>query len=285
MAHLSLNGTVTDTSRAIIAHDDRGFRFGDGLFETIALQDGVPYQWELHMSRLQAGLDALRIALPPCDLKAEARTLLHQSSEPDGFLRIQITRGVGSIGYRPTGTLAPLRLMEVLPPRPQPSGPIGLWQSRWQKPSPHMLPTDCKISQGIGPTLALLEAEENACFEALQLSANNELCEASSGNLFWLKDGMLHTPALQTGCLNGTTRAAIWRLWTGPKAEICAPIHALQAADAVFLSNCGWGVLPVASLKPLGWHWDHNAPALALIADALRHDQATHRAGIAHEWR
>jgi branched-subunit amino acid aminotransferase/4-amino-4-deoxychorismate lyase len=99
--------------------------------------------------------------------------------------------------------------------------------------------------------------------------SNNMLCEASSGNLFWVKGEKIYTPSLATGCLEGGTRAVLMRLMK--IEEIVAPLAILETADEVFITNCAWGVLPVTSLKPQGWRWQIGARAKQLQT-ALKHD-------------
>ena len=285
MSLVSFNGRLMDAAEAHIPHDDRGFRFGDGVFETIRFEAGVPYQWQLHMNRLSAGLGALRIDLGETHwAHAETRALIRQSELKEGLIRISVSRGSGSAGYRPLASATPLRLIELMPMRPRPQSPIRLWQSSWHKPALSALPTHHKLAQGINPTLALLEAEDHGCIEALQLSADGMLCEAASATLFWVQGQELFTPALSTGCLAGTTRAAILRLWDGPCHESICPPEVLHKADTVFLSHVGWDALPVDALLPQQWQWSHHH-LIEPLTQALATDRATYARDHANDWR
>ena len=269
-----LNGTFLPAAEARIPVTDRGFRFGDGVFETIRLEHGRPYQWELHLSRLHAGLAALRITPPSIDWRAIADEIITQNQATDGFLRLTVTRGSGSKGYVPDANITPTWLMEYLPASEPPEAPYKLWVSIIQRSPLTALPTNHKLAHGIGSTLALLDARDNGCDEALMLSSTGKLCEAASANLFWIKDGTLYTPALSTGCLAGTTRDAVLRLAPIPTQEVIAEVDALATAEAVFLSNTRLGIWPVAALIPEGWEYDANHSCIAELSLRLDNDRA-----------
>lgn len=280
-----VNGRLTEAAQAQIAHDDRAFRFGDGLFETIALVDGVPYQWELHMQRLHQGAVALEIPLDAELIANHARCLLLHTGCRDGFIRIQLSRGQGSMGYRPTTDIRPWHLIELLPARTAPASAARLWRSQWRKVPPECLPSQGKLSQGVNATLALLEAQRMACHEALQLAIDGQVAEAASGNLLWLQDGIVYTPPLSSGCLPGTTRAALLRLAAPHIQERPCHLDQLAQAEAVALCNVGWGIWPVASLLPQGWTWPEAPPIWAALAQQLQHDRIAYAADHAHAWR
>ena len=200
-----INRTFID--KAIISTADRGFRFGDGIFETIAVYSSVPYQLEWHLERLKAGLAAIKIANP--NLKSADIVEMPESAT--------------------------------------------LFFSTYLKPSLKSLPVNFKLAQGLNSTLARLEAQEKGCFEALQMSSDGSVCEASSANIFWVKGDAIFTPALSTGCLMGSARAALLRL--AKIEEVTALVADIRTADEVFLTNANWQILPVIELKPMGWKW------------------------------
>lgn len=268
-----LNGEFLPSMQACVPVADRGFRFGDGVFETIQLLQGVPYLWEQHLARLQAGLNALRIALPQVDWQPVARQLIQHNGSVDGFLRIAVSRGVGSRGYLPEVNITPTWVMEYLPPSPLPSQPLKLWLSTMERPSPRALPTNYKLAHGINSTLALLEAQEQGCDDAVMLSSTQKICETSNANIFWIKGGVLFTPTLETGCLAGTTRAQVLALSPLPYEELQADIAELQSAEAVFVTNARVGIWPVDSITPLGLTYTNTHPALA----ELTHHLEAHR--------
>ena len=267
---ICLNGTYVPSDQALIHVSDRGFRFGDGVFETIRLVNGTPYQWPLHLERLAQGLTALRIAMPTVDWKSASQELIQRNRATNGFLRIAISRGMGSRGYLPDAS-TPTWVMEYLPPTPMPEKPFRLCLSQWRRAPLHVLPANAKLEQGANSTLALLEAHENNCDEALQLTTDAHLCETASANLFWIKGNTLYTPALTTGCVAGTTRNAVMRLSPLPWNEVHASINALQEADAIFITNARLGVWPIAEIQPLQIHFNIH-PVIAELQQRLTND-------------
>ncbi|MFZ4540363.1 MAG: aminotransferase class IV [Rickettsiales bacterium] len=258
LAITCLNGTFLPSDQALLPVSDRGFRFGDGVFETIRVVNGRPYQFELHLLRLQAGLLALRIHTPEVDWVAVGRELIALNNANAGFLRLAISRGVGSRGYLPEDGIRPNWVMEYLPPSPLPQKPYILWVTGTMRPPLTALPGNHKLAIGIGSTLALLEALEQGCDEALMLSSDHCLCESASANLFWIKNDRVFTPALSTACVAGTTRAALMRLTD--VEEVVVTIDAIANAEAVFISNVRLGIWPVCGIEPEGWQYAESHP-------------------------
>jgi branched-subunit amino acid aminotransferase/4-amino-4-deoxychorismate lyase len=279
-----LNGRFVLHDRAAIPVADRGFRFGDGVFETIKIVNGVPYAWEFHLSRMMDGLAALHITIPMYDMPALVRAQLHKNKQMNGYLRIAISRGVGSRGYRPHPKHAiPTLVMESLNDMPAPQSPYTLWLSKYSKPSLTALPVNLKLAQGLNSTLAIMEADEHKADEALLLNGAGELCEGASSNLFWLTDDTIFTPALDTGCLRGTTRDALIRLSPLPIKTVQTGLASLEAAEAVWITNGRLGIHPVLAIEPLGYRYDMHRMTRKL--QQLLHDDMQ-RYAVSHrkEW-
>lgn len=249
-SYIYLNGKQVPAGEALLPVADRGFRFGDGVFETIAVHNGTPYQLELHLARLKSGLAAIRIETDD-SLEKPIRDLIAKNKVVDGFVRVAISRGSGSKGYLPIGN-EPTIVIETMPRTPGPES-ATLHLSAVRKIPLACLPVYHKLAQGLNSTLARMEAEEHGCFEALMLTTEGYVAEASSANIFWVKDGVLYTPHLSTGALAGTTRAAILRLMNFKVEEVSQKLDALEKADELFLTNVNWGVLPVTALGAREW--------------------------------
>lgn len=260
-------------SRAMLSVEERGFRFGDGVFETVAVYAGVPYQWERHMARLERGLAVLKIPTPEEDLWRCGVRLLQTNDLVRGFLRISVSRGIGSRGYLPVSAApgSPTVVLETVEARPRLEASVRLWSSSFTRPLASALPAGIKTMQGLNATLARLEAEERGCGEALLCTPDGVLCEGSSSNLFWLREGTLYTPSLECPLVAGTTRDAVLRLSPFPVKEGSFAWTALEGAEEVFLTNVAWGIAPVSSLEPAGWSWSQRTHTQALEA-LLRQD-------------
>ncbi len=254
--HALINSILTPSSDAHVSVAERGFRFGDGVFETIAVHDGRPYQWAFHMQRLQAGLEATHIPAPSETLESDCLRLLKHNQIRDGFLRIYTSRGQGGRGYMPNISATPLTVIETSAHHFSMPDAGALWLSKYEKISPKALPVGCKLSQGMQSTLALLEANTNQCDDALLLDAHGHIAEAASGNIFWLKGGTLHTPALSTGALHGSTRHALMQLSPWPVQEGHYTLVSMEEAEAVILTNCRVKAIPIAALEPNHLTWN-----------------------------
>lgn len=253
------------TDEAVISIQERGFRFGDGLFETIVVHNGLPYQWEFHMDRLREGLISLKIPdTHMSSLRAICSELIEKNALEQGFLRIYISRGIGGMGYLPPRNIEPLLVVETLPRAAFLETEVSLWLSTYERISASALPMRHKLAQGLNSTLARLEAEENGCFDALQLTTLGQVAEVSSANIFWYNSGILFTPSLASGALAGSTRHALMRLSPYPVEEGAFGMSELKDAEAVFITNARLPVAPVSALKPLGWKWDSTEVAETL---------------------
>ena len=275
MAFVIINNQLIDAKNAQVSIHDRGFRYGDGVFETIAVHDGVPYQFDWHMERLRKGLHAVKIDGNLHTLHEQCRRLIRENGAKDAILRIQITRGSGGKGYLPDAVPAPTLVIETLPLHAPPAGPVSLWLSDWQKITPRSLPVQYKLCQGMSSTLARMEAAENDCFEALLLNHQGQVCETSAGNIFWLKGDTLYTPALTCGVLEGAMRAAVMRLSPYAVREPAETLEALEGAQAVFITNSVWKVRAVGRLRPKGTAWKPS-PALDALKTLVENDLAAH---------
>lgn len=265
MAIVYYNGNLLPSDAVALHPDDRGFRYGDGAFETIAVHGGIPYLLEYHLERLLEGLRILRIPYDAAPLSAAIDAVIAANAMEKGILRLYITRGVGSQGYLPAEPPSdPTTLIQSLPPANIATTKVTLWLSQWQKISPRALPTACKIAQGVNATLARMEARDHGCQEALQLNAGGYICEASSANIFWLNQGVLYTPSLASGALAGTTRRRILQHYPKAVTEGEFLPETLQQAEAVVMTNATSGITAVQAIEPLGYHWNSEAAAQEL---------------------
>ncbi len=218
-----------------ISVEDRGFRFGDGVFETIRVTRGSLYNWEKHIKRLKGGLEAISINVDISRLKNKAIELIKKNNEADCLLRISITRGIGSQGYLPTDS-KPAIVIETMPIPEKPKN-IKLCISSYEKISPKALPVNCKTMQGLNSTLARMEAVEKGYYDAIMLNAEGYVCETSSSNIFWVKEKTIFTPSLELGVLAGTTREAIIKISPNKIVEGKFKINDIKDAEEIFITN------------------------------------------------
>jgi 4-amino-4-deoxychorismate lyase len=242
---------------------DRGLDFGDGLFETLLLRDGVPQFQQLHLARLAAGLEVL--AFPDCLDKARdclQRAAGQLRDHPWAALRLTVTRGSAPRGYAPPASPTPRIIVTAAPlnqDRSQLASPIQLdWAAMSWSSQPYLAGIKHlnRLEQVlVASQLATLEVDE-----LVVLDQQGHVCSASAGNLFMVEDGRLLTPALETCGIAGTRRRLVLEQLAPaisiPVAEAHISPQQLAEADEVFICNSIRGLQPVAGLGERQWH-DH----------------------------
>ncbi|MGH7940123.1 MAG: aminotransferase class IV [Limisphaerales bacterium] len=250
-----LNGGFVPEERAVISIFDRGFLYGDGLFETIRVFNGRPFRWRRHMARLGAGARFLRIKLPYSSnqLEAIADKLIARNKRPNSLLRIALSRGIGAPGYLPKNGGNPTLVMSQRPapkldPKHMPQWKLftASYRAAANDPLAHF-----KTSNKLLQVLARTEAARAGADEALLLNTKGFIAEAAGSNVFWVNGGELYTPPFTAGVLPGVTRELVFEI----AADLDIPIHqknarleALRRTDGIFLSLTSWGIVEVTLL-------------------------------------
>jgi branched-subunit amino acid aminotransferase/4-amino-4-deoxychorismate lyase len=246
---ITVNGQLLPAGTASITSQDRSFRFGDGFFQTIAVINNVPYQWDFHLSQLQKAASFSQILLPDA---LEEWVKAHMRANPitEGSLRITISRGAGSNGYVPTARI-PLTVIESQPLLfPKAAEEMRMYVSAYRRFPESYLPGKFKWNMGLNNALALMDASGHGCKAALQLTHDGAICEAANANIFWLQNNVLFTPSLESNCLQGSTREAVLRLSPWPVKEVLVPLEMLRRAEAVWLCNTQWLAAQVIEIMP-----------------------------------
>jgi branched-subunit amino acid aminotransferase/4-amino-4-deoxychorismate lyase len=189
MSVIFLNGRFVDATRAKVSVFDRGFLYGDGVFETLRLSDGEPQRWDQHAARFLGGATCLKIRVPrsPGQLRAVARELALRNRVKEAVLRMQLTRGLGPRGYAIRAAKHPTLVMSLHPAPPS----DGRAPLRWKLITASLrLPVGDALSRfktcnRLHYLLARAEAEAAGADDALLLNARGEVVETSCANLFW----------------------------------------------------------------------------------------------------
>ncbi len=250
-----LNGEFVPEERAVVSVFDRGFLYGDGLFETLRVANGRPFRWGLHWERLERGLGVLKLGLPFAgrELESAALKLASMNGILDGVLRLGVSRGRGARGYSPRGAGPPTVVMVLSPgATPSPTGPV-----EWRLATvSHRLPAGgavagFKNANKLLQVLARMEAEELGADEALLLDSEGRVAEGASGNIWWIEGSTLCTPSIDYGILPGIARATVQEIGAASGlawSDKAAPVSALRGAAGVFLSMSSLGLVEVVSL-------------------------------------
>jgi len=250
-----LNGQFVPEAQAVVAVNDRGFLYGDGLFETVRVFNGRPFRLAQHLERLVRGADYLKITLPitPKELHHVADALVEKNQLPDAVLRVTLTRGPGERGYTPKLGSTPTVVMTL-----HPAPPLNtVHPTQWSViTSSHRIPASdvlasFKTTSKLLQVMARVEAEVQGADEALLLNTNGEIAEAASANLFWVYHDKICTVPTGRSVLPGITRAVVLEICQGlglPTNKRVIKPEALRHCEGVFLSQSVLGVVGVASL-------------------------------------
>ncbi len=242
---------------------DRGFQYGDGLFETIEVNNGKPVFFDRHWRRLQAGCERLFIPCPPVQLLArEIHALIEDAAR--AVLKINITRGSGGRGYDQPETVHPTRVLSL---HPVPDYP-DTYRSQGIKAR------FCQLRLGVNPLLAGLkhmnrleqvlarrEWQDPAIQEGLLLDHHEHVIEGTMSNLFIIRDAVLVTPLLDSSGVAGIIREII--LEAAEQFNLTARQQHLSRqdileADEAFVTNSIIGLWPIKHIAgrdiPVGPH-------------------------------
>ena len=243
-----INGKILSEKQATISVKERACRFGDGIFETCKIVDGIIYNYKAHEARIIKGLKALQISASINNLKTDSYHLIKKNHIKNGVLRIMISRGIGSLGYLPTLENKGLVVIETLSEQKISLAKIRLGVSKIKAPRRSLALQKCKTMQSLNYILAKIAAKKNGNFDDILLSEAGFVAEASSANIFWVKNGKIFTPSAKCDILFGTVRDKIMQKFPAKINLVEARISRLLAADEIFLTNASFLVLAVDEL-------------------------------------
>lgn len=232
--------------------DDRGLRYGDGLFETIRVVDGNLCRLDRHLSRLQEGTRRLALGFPDREaMKSELTTLVASET---GVLRLTLTRGDGERGYASAPAASARRIAQFNPQ------PIPQW------PESGVTLALCKTRLALQPALAGLkhlnrleqvlgasELHPGSETEGIMLSTDGRVIECTASNLFCVSEGRLITPGLADCGVSGVMREWICETWKQGVMVQDFRLETLEQAQEVFVSNSIRGIGPVTRFGQFIW--------------------------------
>lgn len=249
-----LDGRICSADAAQVPVLDRGFLYGDSVYETLRTYRGEFFALSEHLDRLEASAAALQLELPWGRQGITQALEAIAAARPRGFeagARITVTRGAGPLGMAPTPQHRP-RLVGLGWPlaagrHPLATEGVAITITGIRRNPPNVLNPKIKSGNFLNNILAYQEAAAQGSFEGVLLTVEGALAEATTSNLFWVRDGVLFTP-VDEGILRGVTRQKVCQLAREsriPLQQVEAPAQALHEADEVFLTSSLKGVLPV----------------------------------------
>jgi len=247
-----LNGRFMPLAEAMVPVEDRGYQFGDGVYEVIRTYRGVPFQLEAHLARLERSAGAIGLPLPfrTSEWLGYVTEGIRLAGYAESKVYLQLTRGVAPrdhlfpVGTPPTAVMT-VREMRSLDPVLCATGVpvITVEDLRWGR-------CDIKSVNLLPNVMARQQAKEAGAFEAIFVRAG-EVIEGAVSNVMMVRSGVLVTAPADERILSGVTRAVVLDLARKegiPVEERAIRVEELRGADEIFLTGTTVEILPVISV-------------------------------------
>jgi D-amino acid aminotransferase len=251
-----IDGMIVPLGQAKISVLDRGFLYGDGLFETIRVYQKVPFLLENHLKRLLGAAETLKINGPDASkINAAIESVLAQSEIGEGILKIILTRGIGERGLPFSPDLKATLMIILTSGIPYTEEMYSRGFSALFLPDKRSLPNLKSLSL-LANVMAGSHVHDQGAGEAFFLK-DGSVTEGTMSNIFAVKKGKLATPSLAQGILPGITRAHLLELAGNlgtDVSETSLKTEELQNADEIFITNSIIEIMPIVGLQeePVG---------------------------------
>lgn len=254
---IHINGHLFDKEDAKISVYDHGLLYGDGVFEGMRSYGGKVFRLEQHLDRLWNSAKAIRLEIP-LDRDEMAKAVLatlRANGIEDGYIRLVVTRGVGTLGLDPNKCANPQIIIitdhiELYPQAFYDKG-LEIITVSTTRNHPTALSPRVKSLNYLNNILGKIEGQQAGCVEALMLNHKGEVAECTGDNIFLVSRGELLTPPIDAGILEGITRAAVIELARGAGMvvrETALTKHDVYIADECFLTGSAAEIVPVVKV-------------------------------------
>ncbi|MHC4788662.1 MAG: branched-chain-amino-acid transaminase [Planctomycetota bacterium] len=282
-----INGELHDKKDARISVYDHGLLYGDGVFEGIRAYNGKVFRCKEHIDRLFASARAIALEIPMTrDEVAEAiRYTLEANGLSDAYIRLVVTRGIGTLGLDPYECADPQVIIitdsiSLYPPEYYERG-LELVTVPTVRNHPNALNPRIKSLNYLNNILAKIECLQAGVTEAIMLNKEGYVAECTGDNIFTVKDGRLETPPVHAGILEGITRDVVMELAAEAGIETLERDMTrfdLYVADECFLTGTAAEIIPVVRIdsRDIG---DGEPGPVTLKLLAMFRDQTTNNSG------
>jgi branched-chain amino acid aminotransferase len=249
-----LNGLFTPLAKANVSILDRGFCYGDGLFETMRAFNGKVFRIDQHIERLFYSLPLIFLDLPMTqnEVKSVVQETLNRNNDKKAIIRLTITRGNNSPGFQIEPESPPTLVVHS---RPHQTLPKSVYRKGVQITLFKMNATGLPgVNKGLKtcnflPNILVREiSNRKGCMEGVIVDPSLGITEGATSNLFIVKNGILKTPAINDYVLGGITRRAVLEIAKDHKVPIETGLLTSEdvlTADEVFITNSGIDIVPV----------------------------------------
>jgi len=274
-----LNDKLVDRSEAKVSVFDHGLLYGDGIFEGIRLYNGCVFKLDEHLERLEYSAKAIMLELPWS--REEIAHAVCQTCQAnglrDGYIRLVVTRGEGSLGLSIKNCSAPQLIIiadniQLYPKEFYQEG-LKIITVQTRRCNPSALPPTVKSLNYLNNILAKIEAQHLGYHEAIMLNDQGYVAECTGDNVFILQKGTLITPASSAGALKGITRDTV----LGIAEEIGIPCreanltrYDLWVAEELFLTGTAAEIIPIVEVDARSIGNGQPGPVTGQFLDAFR---------------
>ncbi|HEY4187282.1 MAG TPA: aminotransferase class IV [Polyangia bacterium] len=251
-----IGGQICPPDEAKISIFDRGFLYGDSVYETIGTMYGQLFALAAHLTRLERSAARLGLRVPPrAELERAVADTMRAAENAESRVRIILTRGVGQLDLDPA-SVDDTQLIVIVMPMQSPSRAmyddgVSVAIVSVVRNDPRAIDPAIKSGNYLNNVLALGEARRQGAYEALLCGADGTVAEGASSNVFIIKGGEVRTPALDVGILDGITRAQVLALCRDhgiPARETHLTREDVRAGDESFITSATRAVLPVTRI-------------------------------------
>jgi len=274
-----LDGHFVPREQALVSVFDHGFLYGDGIYETLRAYGGNLFLLKKHLARLKRSAKAISLKLPLTleEIGEALNESLNVNKLQEAYVRLHISRGPGEIGLDPALCVAPTMVIVARPFHDYPAKQYELGVKvvfvKTRRHYPLSLDPAIKSTNFLNNILAKSESIKAGAYEGIMLNWKGFVAEGTISNIFMVKKGVLLTPHVDTGILEGVTRDLVLRLAKKlhlPAQEALIRPQGLVSADECFITNTTMEIMPVTRVDGTRIGIGRPGPVTALLRKAYQ---------------
>jgi branched-chain amino acid aminotransferase len=269
-----LDDKLVDEADAKISVFDHGLLYGDGVFEGIRIYNHRIFEEAAHIDRLYESAHAIRLSIPmdKTELVEAMRQTVKANEVENGYIRLIVSRGVGTLGLNPFVCTHPMVIIiasniQLYPEELYEKG-MKVISASVVRNHPLALPPQIKSLNYLNNILAKIEALDNQLMEAIMYNHEGYVAEATGDNVFIVKNGVIHTPPVSAGALEGITRSVVIKLARTEGFELVEKNLTrfdLYVSDEFFLTGTAAEVIGIVDIDGRSIGDGHPGPITKLL--------------------
>ncbi|NJD54929.1 MAG: branched-chain-amino-acid transaminase [Nitrospirae bacterium] len=256
-----LDDRLVPEQDAVVSVFDHGFLYGDGIYETMRAYNGRVFMLGQHIERLGRSAALIRMHIPePQTIRDAVYAAVEANGLKSAYIRVTISRGKGAIGLDPSLCPRPTFIVIAEEFRGYPDTfyehGVSLIIAATRRNLIEALNPKIKSLNFLNNILAKMEAKERGAYEAIMLNAQGYIAEGTVCNIFFVKEGVLRTPAVEVGVLEGITRELVVTLAKKEGITVNEGRYLPEdifSASEVFFTNTTSEIMPVSQIEDVNY--------------------------------